>query len=59
MRVAREIGERVKAELGCTVSIGLSWNNIYAKFGSDLKKPDTITEITRSNYKHRVAGSRR
>lgn len=51
MRAAREISEKAKAELGCTVSIGMSWNNIYTKFGSDFKKPDAITEITRSNDK--------
>lgn len=49
--VAREISERMKAELGCTVSIGVSWNKIFAKFGSDYKKPDAITVITRDNYK--------
>ncbi len=49
--VAREISERVKAELGCTVSIGVSWNKIFAKFGSDYEKPDAITPITRDNYR--------
>ena len=49
--VAREISERIKAELGCTVSIGVSWNKIFAKFGSDYKKPDAITSITRGNYR--------
>ena len=49
--VAREISERVKAELGCTVSIGVSWNKIFAKFGSDYEKPDAITCITRENYR--------
>ena len=52
--VAREISERMKAELGCTVSIGLSWNKIFAKFGSDYKKPDAITPITRQNYRRIV-----
>ncbi len=52
--VAREISERMKAELGCTVSIGISWNKIFAKFGSDYKKPDAITHITRQNYQHIV-----
>ena len=52
--VAREISERIKAELGCTVSIGISWNKIFAKFGSDYKKPDAITSITRENYRHIV-----
>ena len=49
--VAREISERIKAELGCTVSIGLSWNKIFAKFGSDYEKPDAITPVTRENYR--------
>ena len=49
--VAREISERIKAELGCTVSIGVSWNKIFAKFGSDYKKPDAITYVTRGNYR--------
>ncbi len=49
--VAREISERIKAELGCTVSVGVSWNKIFAKFGSDYRKPDAITAITRENYR--------
>ena len=52
--VAREISERVKAELGCTVSIGVSWNKIFAKFGSDYKKPDAITIVSRDNYRQLV-----
>ena len=55
--VAREISERMKAELGCTVSIGISWNKIFAKFGSDYRKPDAITYITRQNYRKIVWGS--
>lgn len=49
MLVAQEISERIKAELGVTVSIGMSWNKILAKFGSDYKKPDAITVITHDN----------
>ncbi|MDR1775361.1 MAG: DNA polymerase IV [Actinomycetes bacterium] len=52
--IAREISERIKAELGVTVSIGVSWNKIFAKFGSDYKKPDAITPITRENYRDLV-----
>ncbi|HHW93911.1 MAG TPA: DNA polymerase IV [Clostridiaceae bacterium] len=48
--VAEELRRRVKEELGLTVSIGVSWNKIYAKLGSDLKKPDAVTTITRDNY---------
>ena len=49
--IANEIRCRIKFELGITVSVGVSWNKIFAKFGSDYKKPDAITEITRKNYR--------
>lgn len=48
---AEEISRRVKLELGITVSIGVSWNKIYAKLGSDYKKPDAITVFDRENYR--------
>lgn len=51
VEIAEEIRQRVKEELGITVSIGVSFNKIFAKFGSDYKKPDAITHITRENYK--------
>lgn len=51
MLIAGEISERMKSELGITVSIGVSWNKIFAKLGSDYKKPDGITEITKENFK--------
>lgn len=57
MEIAREINARVKEELGITVSIGVSFNKVFAKFGSDYKKPDAITEITRKNYKNIVWNS--
>lgn len=41
-QVAREISGRIKSELGITVSIGVSFNKIFAKLGSDYKKPDAI-----------------
>lgn len=50
-KIANEISARVKKELGITVSEGISWNKIYAKLGSDYKKPDAITEFNRENYK--------
>lgn len=53
-KIAEEISRRIKSELGITVSIGISWNKIFAKFGSDYKKPDAITEITPDNYKQIV-----
>ena len=54
MEIAQDISKRIKKELGLTVSIGISWNKIFAKFGSDYKKPDVITEITKDNYKQIV-----
>ncbi len=50
MKIAQEISNRIKFELGITVSIGVSWNKIFAKLGSDYKKPDAITQISRENY---------
>lgn len=50
-RAAREIGARVKRELGLTVSVGVSWNKVFAKLGSDYKKPDAVTVIDRSNFR--------
>lgn len=49
--IAEEIRHRVKNEIGITVSIGVSYNKIFAKLGSDYKKPDAITVITEDNYK--------
>ena len=49
--IAEKIRQRIKYELGITVSIGVSWNKIFAKLGSDYKKPDAITVITKENYK--------
>lgn len=51
MRVAREISERVKGELGLTVSVGVSWNKVFAKLGSDIDPGDGIVEITPENYR--------
>ncbi len=50
-QIANEIRERIKSELALTVSVGVSYNKIFAKLGSDRKKPDGTTVITRDNYK--------
>ncbi len=52
--VANEIRQRIKNEMGVTASVGVSYNKIYAKLGSDLKKPDATTVISRANFKERV-----
>lgn len=50
-RIADEIRERVKRELDVTVSVGVSFNKVFAKLGSDFKKPDATTVISRGNFK--------
>lgn len=52
--IAEEIRRRVKEEVGVTVSIGVSFNKVFAKLGSDMKKPDAITIINRDNYKNKI-----
>lgn len=52
--MAQDIRHRMKNELGVTVSIGVSFNKIYAKLGSDYKKPDAVTVINKENYKNIV-----
>ncbi len=52
--IADEIRNRVKTEVGLTVSIGISFNKIFAKLGSDMKKPDAITEIPYNKFKEIV-----
>lgn len=52
--LADRIRETVKRELGLTLSVGVSFNKIYAKLGSDYKKPDATTVISRENYKQIV-----
>ncbi|EJU20191.1 MULTISPECIES: DNA polymerase IV [Mogibacterium] len=49
--IADSIRERVKRELGLTLSAGVSFNKIFAKMGSDYKKPDATTVISRQNFK--------
>lgn len=55
-QIAETIRSRVKDELGITVSIGVSFTKIFAKIGSDYKKPDAVTVIDESNYKQIVWG---
>ncbi len=52
--VADRIRERIKIELGVTCSIGVSYNKIFAKLGSDMRKPDATTVISRENFKEKV-----
>ena len=54
MEIAEEIRQAVKDELGLTVSIGVSFNKVFAKMGSDYKKPDAITQISKEHFKEIV-----
>ena len=49
--IAEEISSRMKKELGITVSVGVSFNKIFAKLGSDYKKPDAITTMYKDEFK--------
>lgn len=50
-KIADEIRARIREELGITASVGVSYNKIFAKLGSDIKKPDATTVITRDNFR--------
>ena len=49
--IAEQLRETVKRETGLTISVGVSFTKTFAKLGSDLKKPDAVTVISRENYK--------
>lgn len=53
---ANDIRRRIKKETGLTVSVGVSFNKIFAKLGSDMKKPDAVTIISRDNFKEKIWG---
>ena len=52
--IAEKIRRAVKEELGLTVSVGVSFNKVFAKIASDMKKPDAVTVVSRENYKQKL-----
>ena len=52
--IAGEIRRTIREETGLTASVGVSFSKIYAKLGSDMKKPDATTVISRQNYRELV-----
>ena len=52
--LADSLRQRLKRELGLTLSVGVSFNKVFAKLGSDYKKPDATTVISRENWKAMV-----
>lgn len=52
--LANEIKDRVRTQTGLTISVGVSFNRIFAKLGSDYKKPNAVTIISKGNFKEIV-----
>ena len=53
-KIANKIRERMKFELGLTISAGVSFNKIFAKLGSDMKKPDAVTVISKDSFREQI-----
>lgn len=51
IQTAQEIRRTISQELGVTVSVGVSFNKVFAKLGSDLKKPDAVSVIDRAHFR--------
>lgn len=49
--IANDIRARIRRELGLTVSVGVSFSKVFAKLGSDMRKPDATTVITKENFR--------
>ncbi|MBE5773412.1 MAG: DNA polymerase IV [Clostridiales bacterium] len=49
--LADALRRRIREEVGITISVGVSFNRVFAKMGSDYKKPDATTVITRENFR--------
>jgi DNA polymerase-4 len=54
LEVAQEISQSIESELGLTVSIGVSFSKIFAKLGSEMKKPRGITVLDEDNWREKV-----
>ncbi len=52
--IANKLRERIKNEIGLTISVGVSFNKVFAKLGSDMKKPDAVTVLSQENFKEKI-----
>ena len=50
-KIANTLRERIKYELGLTISVGVSFCKVFAKLGSDMKKPDAVTVIPKDSFR--------
>ena len=55
-QIADDLRKRIEFELGITASVGVSFNKVFAKLGSDMKKPNATTVISEENYREKVWG---
>ena len=53
-KIAEELRHRIKKEFDLTISVGVSFNKVFAKLGSDYKKPDAVTVINQQNFRQIV-----
>ena len=51
VKIANELRKRVHEETGLTISVGVSFCKVFAKLGSDYKKPDATTVFSKDNWK--------
>lgn len=52
--VAEEIRRRIREEMGLTASVGVSFNKVFSKLGSDYRKPDATTVFSRENFRRLI-----
>ena len=52
--LADHLRQRMKQEMGLTLSVGVSFNKVFAKLGSDYRKPDATTVVSRENWQRLV-----
>lgn len=53
-KIANTIRKRIKAQTGLTVSVGVSFNKVFAKLGSDMKKPNAVTVIPKNGFREMI-----
>jgi len=54
IEIASQLRRRAKEELGITISVGVSFNKVFSKLGSDMHKPDATTIISAANFREKV-----